>query len=135
MKRGLVFLGLVLFVGYAAVSTVCGASGSVAGGNPPIDCPDGMEPHRASQRFHGYTFDTSPGCECLEGSDFCVDWSGTVNAINHDEASWDRCGTGMWGVPNRRHSLCAADGWATVWWDGNPSWVCVEWGYVVVPCS
>jgi len=31
MKRGIVFLGLVLFIGYAAVSTACGASGTVTG--------------------------------------------------------------------------------------------------------
>ena len=118
MKRAWIFpvcvLGLVL-------SLACGTS---SGG---VDCPDGLEPHRASQRFHGYTFDTNPGTACMDATDFCADFSGQVNAINHDESSWQRCGGGMWGIPNHKHGLCTADGWVTLWWDGNPSWVCVSY--------
>jgi len=124
MKRSIVFLtcvaGLVL-------SLACGTS---SGG---VDCPDGLDPHRASQRFHGYTFDTNPGTACMDGTDFCADFSGQVNAINHDEASWQRCGGGMWGIPNHKHGLCTADGWVTLWWDGNPSWVCVAY-HEETPC-
>jgi len=127
MRRVWVFLicavGLVL-------SLACGTSGGGGGG---VDCPDGLEPHRASADFHGYTFDTSPGVACMDGGGLCADFSGQVNAINHDEASWQRCGGGMWGIPNCKHGLCTADGWVTLWWDGNPSWVCVAY-HEETPC-
>jgi len=125
MKRTLVFLGLVFFVGYVAVSTACWTSGSVAGGNPPIDCPDGMEPHRASRQYHGWEFETRGGCECASG--LCLDFSGDIMAYNRDIASHNHCPDFFAGIPNFRHSLCTADGWVTLWWDGNPKWVCVEW--------
>jgi len=111
MKRSIVFLicamGLVL-------SLACGA-----GGGGGIDCPDGLEPHRANQRYHGYTFDISPD---------------EVNAINHDEASWNRCGTGVQlTILNYKDVLCTAGGWITYLWDGNPTWVCVAY-HEDAPC-
>ena len=126
MKRAWLFLicALGLVVGLA-----CGGTGGSGG----VDCPDGLEPHRASQRFHGYTFDTSPGVSCMDGGGLCADFSGQMNAINHDEASWQRCGGGMWGIPNHKHGLCTADGWVTLWWDGNPSWVCIAY-HEETPC-
>lgn len=120
MKR--VWVILVCVVGLV-VSLACVRSVTPTG----VDCPDGLEPHRASQRYHGYTFDTAPGTACMDGGGLCADFSGQVNAINHDEASWSRCGTGMWGIPNCKHGLCTADGWVTLWWDGNLSWVCVAY--------
>ena len=58
----------------------------------------------------------------------CVDWSGTVNAINHDENAFARCGgTGAWVSPGTVAGLCAADGWIDLWWDGHSDQVCVAW--------
>ena len=100
-----VWLFLICMVGLV-VSVACGAGGGGGG----VDCPDGLEPHRASANFHGYTFDTSPGVACMDGGGLCADFSGHVNAINHDESSWQWCGGGMWGIPNHRHGLCTATG-------------------------
>jgi len=81
MKRALVMLGLVLFVGYAAVSGTCGTSGAVAGGGDDgatsgVDgiapasqstgdeyilngngCPDSFTYVRAGGSFGGCTFE------------------------------------------------------------------------------
>ena len=117
-----VWLFLICMVGLV-VSVACGAGGGGGG----VDCPDGLEPHRASSKFHGYTFDTDPGVVCID-DDMCADFSGEVRAVNHDEANWERCKTGMaGGAPNHRHRLCTADGTVSFWWDGNPSWVCVAY--------
>ena len=118
MKRSIVFLicavGLVL-------SVACGAGGGGGG----VDCPDGLEAHRASADFHGYTFDTDPGEICDGG--MCMDFGGQIRAVNHDDANFERCGVMMHGggAPNHRHGVCTATGHVSFWWDGNPSWVCV----------
>ena len=118
-KFVVVVLALVLLL-----SLACGPAGTAAGAG--IDCPDGMEPHRASQQYHGWTFETGGGTECASG--MCIDFSGEVVAYNRDEASWDRCGDFMAGIPNCKHGLCTADGFATVWWDGTTNgWVCVKY--------
>ena len=117
-----VWLFLICMVGLV-VSVACGTGGGGGG----VDCPDGLEPHRASQRFHGWTFDLPPGVECLGDATACV------NAINHDEAGQALCGEWYIGMPGYQHGLCTADGWVTLWWDGNPSWVCVAY-HEETPC-
>jgi len=60
MKRTLVMLGLVLFVGYAAVSGTCGASGTVAGADTgPVGKSTGdtyMLNGNGCPEDHGYTY-------------------------------------------------------------------------------
>jgi len=121
MKR--VWLILICVVGLV-LSLACGGTGGGGGG---IDCPDGLEPHRASADFHGYTFDTDPGDMGDDG--MSINFDGQIRAVNHSDANLEHCGNVVHGggAPNHRHRLCTADGTVSFWWDGDPSWVCVAY--------